>query len=180
MPAYLTAPQVKALLDHAPHPAAKLLITLQWRAGLRVAEALAVRQSDIAADTDQPTLRVRRGKGGKERLVPLHPDLAAAIAQYCYWQPRSKQAGPLLTASARTALRWVVAAADAAIAAGDLPPGTDIGTHALRHSAARHWLASGVPMNRVQVWLGHAQLATTVRTYLPLVPDPGDEMGKVA
>lgn len=178
MPAYLSSPQMDALLDHAPSPAARLLFTLQWRAGLRIAEALDIRPADI--DADGGLLRVRRGKGGKERLVPLHPDLRQAIEMYRHWQPRAQRAGPLVPTSKRTALRWVQTAVAAAIAAGDLPPGTDIGTHALRHSAARHWLASGVPMNRVQVWLGHSQLATTVRTYLQLVPDPGDEMGKVA
>lgn len=177
MPAYLSPPQMDALLDHAPTPAARLLFVLQWRAGLRVAEALDIGPADI--DTDGALLRVRRGKGGKERLVPLHPDLRQAIEIYRHFQPRSQRAGPLVKASKRTALRWVVAATEAAIAAGDLPPGIDIGTHALRHSAARHWLASGVQISRVQHWLGHSSLQTTVRTYLPLVPDPGDEMAKV-
>ena len=178
MPAYLSPSQMEALLDHAPSPQARLLFTLQWRAGLRIAEALDIRPADI--DADGGLLRVRNGKGGKERLVPLHPDLRQAIEMYRHWQPRARRSGPLAQTSKRTALRWVQAAVDSAIAAGDLPPGTDIGTHSLRHSAARHWLASGVQISRVQHWLGHAQLATTVRIYLPLIPDPGDEMGKVA
>ena len=47
------------------------------------------------------------------------------------------------------------------------------GTHILRHSAARHWLNEGVPINAVSLLLGHAELSTTLR-YLALTdPAPG-------
>jgi hypothetical protein len=46
----------------------------QWRAGLRVSEAL-----DPSLDTPYPTIRVRSGKGGRSRLVPAHPELHSAL-----------------------------------------------------------------------------------------------------
>ena len=52
----------------------------QWRAGLRVSEALDLEVRDLSLDTDSPTLRVRSGKGGKTRLVPVHPELHGALS----------------------------------------------------------------------------------------------------
>ena len=57
-------------------PEAKLLILLQWRAGLRLSEALNVAASDFSLDADRPTLRVRMGKGWKSRIVPVPPRAA--------------------------------------------------------------------------------------------------------
>ena len=53
-----------------------------------------------------------------------------------------------------------------------------MGTHTLRHSAARHWLSSRIPINVVGRWLGHASLQTTL-VYLEILPDPLGEMGRV-
>ena len=51
----------------------------QWRAGLRVSEALDLEVRDLSLDSTHPTLRVRSGKGGKSRLVPVHPELHSAL-----------------------------------------------------------------------------------------------------
>ena len=48
----------------------------------------------------------------------------------------------------------------------------------MRHSAARHWLSSRIPINVVGRWLGHANLQTTL-VYLEILPDPLGEMGRV-
>ena len=79
LPEYLEADEVSAVIAAAPNPRAKLLILLQWRAGLRVSEALALEPGDLSLDADRPTLRVRSGKGGKARIVPVHPELQAAL-----------------------------------------------------------------------------------------------------
>ena len=50
-----------------------------------------------------------------------------------------------------------------------------MGTHTLRHSAARYWLSSGIPINVVSRWLGHASLQTTL-VYLEILPDPLGEI----
>ena len=63
LPEYLEAHEINALIATASNPKAKLLILLQWRAGLRVAEALAVTAADLMLESDSPTLRVRRGEG---------------------------------------------------------------------------------------------------------------------
>ena len=69
IPEYLEADEVNAIIRAAPSPKAKLLMLQQWRAGLRVSEALDLEVRDLSLDTASPTLRVRSGKGGKTRLL---------------------------------------------------------------------------------------------------------------
>ena len=72
MPEYPEALEVDAIIRAAPNSRAALLFLVQWRAGLRVSEALALEARDLALDSDLPTIHVRRGKGAKPRIVPVH------------------------------------------------------------------------------------------------------------
>ena len=76
---YLTHPEVEALLAAAPSVVARTLMLVQWRAGLRISEALDVDPREVALCGEHPTLALREGKGGRTRAVPLHPKLADAI-----------------------------------------------------------------------------------------------------
>ena len=132
--------------------------------------------ADLDLDGDNPTLRVRSGKGGKSRLVPVHPELAAALRTRLDFGDIRR--GPIFDTSRSTAWRWLKLALDRAIQLNQIPSGRKIGTHTLRHSAARHWLASGVPINHVSRWLGHSSIQTTL-VYLELLPDPSGYMVRV-
>ena len=143
LPEYLDAGEVQAILDAAPNPRAKLLILLQWRAGLRVSEALALEPGGLSLDVDRPSLRVRSGKGGKARVVPVHPELQTALIAVLNYADVGR--GKIVNASRSTAWRWVQSAAFRAEAYGTLPPGRHVGTHTLRHSYARHLLMHGFP-----------------------------------
>ena len=46
---------------------------IEWRAGLCVSEALALEVDDLSLDVELPTICIRRGKGRKVRIVPVHP-----------------------------------------------------------------------------------------------------------
>ena len=74
LPQFLDPHEVQAILAAAQPPQAKLLILLEWRAGLRVSEALQVTTADRRLDDDNPTIRVCRGKRARARVVPVHPD----------------------------------------------------------------------------------------------------------
>ena len=63
------------------------MMLAQWRAGLRVSEALALEVPDLNFIGDNSTLRVRLGKGQKARLVPMHLELAAAFRNRCATYP---------------------------------------------------------------------------------------------
>lgn len=161
LPEYLEQSEVEALIQAAPNPQARLLMLIQWRAGLRVSEALALEPSDLHLGTERPTLRVNQGKGGRDRVVPAHPELRAALVNALAYGNAGR--GPIVQASRSTAWRWVQAAAK--------PTGKSIGTHTLRHSYARHLLLNGIPLNYLSRWMGHASIQTTL-IYLELVPDP--------
>ena len=176
LPDYLDKAQVDVLIEYAPNDSAELLFLLQWRAGLRISEALNLRYADITMSNDMPTLRVRAGKGGKDRLVPLHPDLKNRLR----WAPRSRRKAqePLFSITRQTGWNWIKRAYLNAQRAARLPPGLIIKTHTLRHSFARHCIAQGVPINQVQIWLGHSHLTTTM-IYSQLVPDAEGKMQTV-
>ena len=169
LPEYLEADEVDAVIRAAEDPRAKLLTLTQWRAGLRVSEALALDVSDLSLDSDLPTIRVRSGKGRKARVVPVHPELAAAFRMALSYGNVAE--GRLIEAHRSTAWRWVQAAVERAERLGAIAPGRRVGTHTLRHSYARHLLMHGVPINYLSRWLGHSSIQTTL-IYLELVPDP--------
>ena len=121
-------------------------------------------------------LHVREGKGNKPRMVPMHPDLIAAFDTALGYLPKGD--GPIIPAHRGTAYRWVKAAQARATAAGELQEGRRIGFRIFRHSAARHWLANGVPINVVSRWLGHARIQTT-SIYLEVLPDQLGMMNRV-
>ena len=75
LPEYLEACEVDALIRAVPNSRAVLLFMIQWRAGLKVWEALALEVRDLSLDSGLPTIHVRRGKGAKLRIVPVHPEL---------------------------------------------------------------------------------------------------------
>ena len=169
IPEYLEPDEVSAIIRAAPNPKAKLLMLEQWRAGLRVSEALDLEVRDLSLDTTTPTLRVRSHKGGKSRLVPVHPELHGALSSALAYGDISQ--GRIVEAHPTTAWRWVKTAVKRAEELGAISSGKRIGTHTLRHSYARHLLMNGIPINYLSRWLGHSSIQTTL-IYLELAPDP--------
>ena len=176
LPEYLEADEVGAIIRAAEDPRARLLMLEQWRAGLRVSEALALEVPDLSLDADNPTLRVRSGKGRRARMVPVHPELAAAFRMALSYGNVSE--GRLIDVHRVTAWRWVQAAVKRVEELGAIPAGRRVGTHTLRHSCARHLLMHGIPINYLSRWLGHSSIQTTL-IYLELVPDPTGSLASV-
>lgn len=136
----------------------RAVLLLMYGSGLRIAEALSLRGSDVPLDE---TLMVT-GKGGKQRLVPILPITREAVAAYvdCLPYPlapkeplfRGAKGGPLSQGMVQKAM------ARARKALG-LP---DTATpHALRHSFATHLLSAGADLRSLQELLGHASLGST-------------------
>jgi integrase/recombinase XerC len=136
------------------------LFTLLYGCGLRIAEALALDVRDAARDG--APLRVR-GKGGRERLVPVLPAVRAAVADWLARHPDPSPAAPLFTGVRGGRLNPAIAQrrmAEYRRRAG-LPEHAT--PHALRHSFATHLLGAGGDLRAIQELLGHASLATTQR-----------------
>ena len=176
LPEYLEQREIEPVIAAAPNPLAKLMLLDQWRAGLRVSEALALEKPDLFLDSHRPTLRVRRGKGNKPRVVPLNPELQTILIATTSYGAGGQ--GRLIDVSSTIAWRWVQAAAQMATERGQLPPGRHLGTHTLRYSYAQHLLMNGIPLNYLSRWLGHADIKTTL-IYLELVPDPTGSLATV-
>jgi len=178
LPEYLLPDQVEALMKQAPNAQAEVLMLTQWRAGLRISEALGLEVGDLDFSDDgaNATLRIRRGKGNKPRFVPLHPELAVALKTYI--RMGNIRRGKVFSTTRSTAWRWIQSSLERAKEFNQIPQGKEAGTHVLRHSAARHWLSCGVPINAVSLWLGHSHIETTL-IYLKLLPDPQSFMDRV-
>lgn len=136
------------------------VFTLLYGCGLRISEALAL-TPDTAPKPGDTSLRIR-GKGGKERLVPLLPVVIDAIDDYKEQCPHDLTAkGPLFVGVRGGKLnpRMIQLAMQKARSALGLP---DTATpHALRHSFATHLLSGGGDLRSIQELLGHASLSTT-------------------
>jgi integrase/recombinase XerC len=136
------------------------LITLVYGTGLRIGEALALTPSVLKAGNSI----IVKGKGGKERLVPLIPVIREALAQYAALVPfalaetlplfRGARGGPLSPRIAQ--LRIAKLRTELGLPETATP-------HALRHSFASHLLAEGADLRTIQELLGHASLSTTQR-----------------
>ncbi len=136
------------------------LFTLLYGAGLRINEALSLNVGSVTAKGD--TLLVR-GKGGKERLVPLLPAVRQALADWLRLHPDPQRASPLFVGvkGGRLAARVAQRTMETFRAMAGLPAHAT--PHALRHSFATHLLAGGADLRSIQELLGHASLSTTQR-----------------
>lgn len=141
------------------------LIELIYASGLRVSELVSLPLA--AAKRDQPFLLVR-GKGAKERLVPLGDAAKQALAAYlavrAKFLPRSVKASPWLFPSSGssghlTRERVFQLLKQAAAKAGIDPQ--RVSPHVLRHAFATHLLDRGADLRALQKMLGHADIATT-------------------
>jgi integrase/recombinase XerD len=133
------------------------LIELLYGSGLRATELVSLPRNLVRQG--QPYL-ILRGKGGRERLVPVSDRARAAVADYAATLPKE---GVFLFPSGRTGhlsrvrlfqlLRSL--AADAGISPDRISP------HVLRHAFATHLLEGGADLRALQTMLGHADIATT-------------------
>ena len=136
------------------------LLMLLYGAGLRIGEALGLARREAPAGESMTVT----GKGNRQRMVPILPAIADAIAAYraaCPFDPGPD--GPLFVGARGKRLNaGVVQRAIREMRARLGLPETAT-PHALRHSFATHLLASGGDLRTIQELLGHASLSTTQR-----------------
>jgi integrase/recombinase XerD len=168
LPRILSVTEVAALIEAAAAaPGAEglrdgALVELLYGSGLRASEVITLPRAAFREGTEA---LVVRGKGGKERLVPLGPRARAAVAALL-----EDEAG-----RRRGASRWLFPARGAsghltrqtlghivkrAAAAAGIDPAR-VSPHVLRHAFATHLLDGGADLRVLQTMLGHADIATT-------------------
>lgn len=139
----------------------KAILTLLYGCGLRISEALSLNIGDITAQSE--FLRVK-GKGNKERLVPLLPIIRQYIDAYLAECPYKQNVGEPLFLGARgerISPRIIQRQIQKLRMSMGLPD--TVTPHALRHSFATQLLAQGADLRSIQELLGHASLCTTQR-----------------
>lgn len=177
LPQTLSEAEVTAILD-AAHTFGKTerdrirnfaLVELLYATGMRVSELV---ELPIAAVRGDPRMILVKGKGDKERMVPLSTPAKAAVAAWLIFRdaedeanrkagkplPRHLFPGPGV-AGHLTRQHFYLLIKDIA-AAGGVDPAR-VTPHTLRHAFATHLLAGGADLRVIQTLLGHADLATT-------------------
>lgn len=165
LPLVLSRDEVIRLFAHCRNLRDRSLLETLYATGMRLSEVCALELSDIESAPDRMCIKVRQGKGGKDRYTLLSPRLLESLR--LYWRvyrphrwvfPNRAGDGPIYD---QTIQRLYSAVRDAA----GLPKGG--GVHTLRHCFATHLLESGVDLPTLQRLLGHGHISTTMR-YLHL------------
>ena len=155
----LSAGEVERLLRALRSPTYRVFFTLVYATGLRLREACLLETRDI--DAERGIIRVRHGKGGRERIVMLSPRLLRILRTY--WSVVRPPA-PWLFASARgKALNAEVARIALGRAARAAHVSVPVTPRVLRHTFATHLIEAGANLRVVQVLLGHRSIRTTAR-----------------
>ena len=137
------------------------LITLLYGTGLRISEAINLKQGDINEKTQE---LIVKGKGNKTRVVPILPQIVEHIQKYCEVCPyMGDVAAPLFFGNRGGALTAGAAQRTLVKLRRELGLPETLTPHALRHSYASHLLQGGADLRVIQELLGHASLSTTQR-----------------
>jgi len=137
----------------------RIMLALTYSAGLRLGELIALRLEDI--DSDRMQIRIRQGKGNKDRYVVLSDFILQGLRKYfrachpkTYLFNGQKKGQPMGKRSVQWIMRSTVRQA------GIKKP---VSLHTLRHSFATHLIEDGVDLFTVKEQLGHARIETTLR-----------------
>jgi site-specific recombinase XerD len=157
LPVVLSREEVAQFLRAARRLKTRTMLTTAYATGLRVSELVRLRVADI--DSQRMVLRVRQGKGKKDRYVMLSPKLLELLRKY--WKavrpkdwlfPDRRRQGPLTVRTVQMSCKTVWRRSKLS---------KPVTMHILRHSFATHLLESGVDLRTIQVLLGHRSLKTT-------------------
>ncbi len=174
LPVTLTIEQIDRLLDRASAEAGSrasaqrmdCLLKLLYATGLRVSELVSM---PVASVRGHPAMILVKGKGGRERMVPLSDSARAALADWLEIRDAAERAGnaersPFLFPSRGklghlTRNAFFLALKDLAVRAGI--DSTGVSPHTIRHAFATHLLENGADLRVIQMLLGHADISTT-------------------
>lgn len=174
LPSVLTRSEVHAVLSCVHEGRFRAVLALTYHCGLRLTEALQLKPTDI--DSKRGVIRVRCGKGGKAREVPICASMVQRLRDF--WRHHRnpdwvfpgvgrgwKQSGitqaeamgrsdkPMSSSAVQMAMRIIRA---------NCPVKKPFTVHTLRHSFATHLLEDGVSIRQVSRYLGHSELKSTL------------------
>lgn len=153
----MSQPDVKTLLGLRD----RAIMELLYSSGLRVSEVVSLNRADF----DQKNLLIKlKGKGKKERVVPITENAASWISKYVengeeFLEIKDREAIFLNCHGHRLSTRSIDRKFQEYLHASGLS--LDITPHKIRHAIATHWLENGMDLKTIQVLLGHSSLSTT-------------------
>lgn len=162
LPGFLTKAEEKKVLAHLANLPYHIGLAFKTMlvSGLRVSEAAALKAEDVLVQQGGVFLAVKHGKGDKGRLVPVtNRDAARELLTFA----QKKAQGDKLFGVTDSTLKWYAQAIRQAT-------GVDFHSHRCRHTLATRLLAQGVPIDVVQMVLGHQNINTT-RRYAKTAPE---------
>ena len=161
LPVVLSHEEVTQLIEAAPNLLYRTMLMILYGTGLRRAEVVRLKVDDI--DSQRMVIRVRQGKGARDRDVPMSPKLLEVLRDY--WR-RNKPKDYLFPSSpghrgldqpASDKTVWHACQ----VAAKRAGLRKHIGPHTLRHTYATHLLEAGTDLRTIQLLLGHTHLEDT-------------------
>jgi integrase/recombinase XerD len=157
LPVVLSLEEVGQLLQAIASLKYRAVLTTTYSAGLRLSEVISLRVSDI--DSSRMLIRVRQGKGRKDRYVMLSPVLLELLRRYWraarptdYLFPGQKKDQHLTASSVQKACRRAAEASGLQ---------KHVSVHTLRHCFATHLLEAGADIRQIQLLMGHTTPRTT-------------------
>lgn len=166
LPKPMTEPQMERLLAGMDGGTPlgrrdKACFELIYGSGLRVSELCGLTRGDMAEDATMGVVLRVRGKGGKDRVVPMSRASALALAEHLRDRPKAGPRSPLVAGPQERPLnpRLLQRRLKQALLKAGID--TAFTPHKLRHSFATHLLAHGADIRVIQELLGHADLSTT-------------------
>ncbi len=172
LPAVLSQEEVRSLLARVKTPQNHAFLTTVYSCGLRLQEGLHLEVSDI--DSDRMMIHVHRGKGAKDRYVPLPHATLGLLRRYWVTHRNARLLFPGLGRNGKGAKEGAAPMAKSSVQGAFRHAKFEAGIrkksvsiHTLRHSYATHLLEAGVNLRVIQRYMGHTQLETTM-VYLHL------------
>ena len=157
LPVVLSPGEVGRLLRKVRNPKHRALLMLLYSAGLRVGELVRLTPADL--DVERGLLRVRRGKGRKDRYTLLAQRAVEAVRVYQDAFPTDRWLFPGARAGRHLTPRSVQRVVKSAAGAAGIEK--KVTAHTLRHSFATHLLEGGTNLRIIQELLGHQSARTT-------------------
>lgn len=159
LPNVLSLLEVKLILEALQNIKHKAILYITYSSGLRVSEVVRLRLDDF--DRDRKTLRIRQGKGRKDRYTLLSEIALEIVNRYCDQEKPVKWLFPGQQKECHLTERSVQKIFEHALIKSGIIKNVSI--HSLRHSFATHLLEGGIDIRYIQELLGHQSIHTTQR-----------------
>lgn len=179
LPDVLTKEEVRGMIEVTKNEKHRLILQLLYGCGMRLSELVKLQKKDV--NLGEGLIKIRKGKGRKDRFVPLPSSVISTIGKQM-----KQQGSNYLFPGRKTHLHWKSVQNVVDKAAKEAHIRKSVTPHTLRHSFATHLLENGTDLRVIQKLLGHADIKTTqVYTHISTqsiknVRSPLDSLQRVA